>query len=67
VSGLPSEAQAKRSAKEGVESREAKREHLYHAAMLDPNTSATLTLPQIWKLMDAMICAHGSGLPRFAR
>jgi hypothetical protein len=35
--------------------------------MLDPNTSATLTLPQIWKLMDAMICAHGSGLPRFAR
>ena len=46
---------------------EEKKEHLYHAAMLDPNTSASLTLPQIWKLMDEMIVAHGIGLPRFAR
>ena len=46
---------------------EEKKDHLYHAAMLDPNTSASLTLPQIWKLMDEMIVAHGSGLPRFAR
>ncbi|MEI8376887.1 MAG: hypothetical protein WCJ35_29080 [Planctomycetota bacterium] len=46
---------------------EEKKEHLYHAAMLDPNTAASLTLPQIWKLMDEMIVAHGIGLPRFAR
>ena len=30
---------------------ERKREHLYHAAMLDPNTAATLTLPEIHDLV----------------
>ena len=29
-------------------------EHLRHAAMLDPNTAATLTLDQIWALCDEM-------------
>jgi alpha-galactosidase len=46
---------------------EEKKEYVYHAAMMDPNTGSSLTLPQIWKLVDEMIRAHGSGLPRFAR
>jgi len=43
---------------------EGKREHVYHAAMMDPNTAATLTLPQIEQLVDAMFDAH-SDLLRF--
>jgi alpha-galactosidase len=40
-----------------------KREHVYHAAMLDPNTAATLTLDQIWHMVDELIDAHGAALP----
>ncbi|MDH3293140.1 MAG: alpha-glucosidase/alpha-galactosidase, partial [Acidimicrobiia bacterium] len=39
------------------------REHVYHAAMLDPHTAAELDLDQIWTLVDAMIEAHGDYLP----
>ncbi len=39
------------------------REHIYHAAMVDPHTSAELDLDQIWELVDAMIEAHGDWLP----
>ena len=39
------------------------REHVYHAAMLDPHTAAELDLEQIWTLVDAMIDAHGDYLP----
>ncbi len=46
---------------------ERKREHLYHAAMLDPNTAATLSLPQIRQLVDAMIAAHGELIPEYLR
>ncbi|WP_309381409.1 alpha-glucosidase/alpha-galactosidase [Cerasicoccus frondis] len=35
-----------------------KREHIYHAAMLDPNTSATLPLDKIWAMCDELIEAH---------
>jgi len=35
-----------------------KREHIYHAAMLDPNTAATLPLDKIWALCDDLIAAH---------
>lgn len=35
-----------------------KREHIYHAVMLDPNTSATLRLDQIWAMCDELIEAH---------
>jgi alpha-galactosidase len=38
---------------------EENRDHVYHAAMFDPNTSATLTLPKIRELVDAMFEAHG--------
>ena len=40
-----------------------KREHIYHAAMLDPHTAAELGLDQIWKLVDALIEAHGEWIP----
>lgn len=40
-----------------------KREHIYHAAMLDPHTAAELSLDQIWSLVDELIEAHGEWLP----
>jgi alpha-galactosidase len=42
-----------------------KREHIYHAAMLDPHTAAELSLEQIWSLVDDLIEAHGSWLPQY--
>ena len=41
------------------------REHIYHAAMLDPHTAAELSLDQIWALVDEMIDAHKDYLPAF--
>ncbi len=42
-----------------------RRDHIYHAAMLDPHTSAELDLDQIWTLVDDLIAAHGDWLPAF--
>lgn len=42
-----------------------KREHIYHAAMLDPHTAAELDLEQIWNLVDDLIKAHGNWLPEY--
>jgi alpha-galactosidase len=42
-----------------------KREHIYHAAMLDPHTGAELDLAQIWSLVDDLIAAHGDWLPEY--
>jgi alpha-galactosidase len=42
-----------------------KREHIYHAAMLDPHTAAELSLEQIWNLVDDLIEAHGDWLPKY--
>jgi len=42
-----------------------KREHIYHAAMLDPHTAAELSLEQIWNLVDDLIEAHGDWLPQY--
>jgi alpha-galactosidase len=42
-----------------------KREHIYHAAMLDPHTAAELSLEQIGCLVDDLIDAHGSWLPEY--
>ncbi len=42
-----------------------KREHIYHAAMLDPHTAAELSLDQIWSLVDELIAAHGALLPAY--
>ncbi|HVN86977.1 MAG TPA: alpha-glucosidase/alpha-galactosidase, partial [Candidatus Binatia bacterium] len=40
-----------------------KREHVYHAAMLDPHTAAELTLDEIWRLVDDLLAAHGEIIP----
>jgi len=42
------------------------RDHIYHAAMLDPHTAAELDLDQIWALVDDLIEAHGDWLPEYA-
>jgi alpha-galactosidase len=41
------------------------REHVYHAAMLDPHTGAELTLAEIRELVDLLLEAHGELLPAF--
>jgi alpha-galactosidase len=38
-----------------------------HAAMLDPNAAATLSLDQIWELCDELTQAHGAALPEALR
>lgn len=42
-----------------------KREHIYHAALLDPHTAAELTIDRIVALCDEMIEAHGNYLPPY--
>ncbi|MGG1633136.1 alpha-glucosidase/alpha-galactosidase [Paenibacillus sp. FSL K6-3182] len=42
-----------------------KRDHIYHAAMLDPHTSAELSMDDIVSLCDELIEAHGSWLPSY--
>ena len=42
-----------------------KRDNIYHAAMLDPHTSAELSLDEIVGLVDDLIVAHGNFLPRY--
>jgi alpha-galactosidase len=42
-----------------------KREHIYHAAMLDPHTAAELSLDQIWSLVDELTEAHGDMMPQY--
>jgi alpha-galactosidase len=42
-----------------------KREHIYHAALLDPHTAAELDPQQIYALVDALIEAHGDWLPEY--
>jgi alpha-galactosidase len=46
---------------------EENRQHIYHAAMLDPHTAAELDLDQIWSLVDDLLAAHGHWLPEWAR
>jgi len=42
-----------------------KKEHIYHAALLDPHTSAELTADEIISLCDEMITANRDWLPDF--
>ena len=39
------------------------RDHIYHAAMLDPRTASELNLQQIWELVDELLLAHRDVLP----
>jgi alpha-galactosidase len=40
-----------------------RREHVYHAAMVDPHTAAELDLEQIHELVDALLAEHGDWIP----
>ena len=40
-----------------------KRDHVYHAAMLDPHTAAELDLDQIWSMVDELLDAHRGMIP----
>ena len=42
-----------------------KREHIYHAALLDPHTGSELTIDEIRALVDELIEAHGDYLPKY--
>jgi len=41
------------------------REHVYHAAMLDPHTAAVLDLEQIRTMVDELLAAHRAWLPEY--
>ena len=43
-----------------------KKEHIYHAALLDPHTSAELSIDDIVNMCDDLIEAHGDYLPKYA-
>lgn len=43
------------------------REHIFHAAMMDPHTAAELDLDQIWAMTEELIAAHGNMLPQWTR
>jgi alpha-galactosidase len=45
--------------------RTGKKEHIYHAALLDPHTSAELSIDDIVALCDDLIEAHGKWLPEY--
>ncbi|ADE39439.1 alpha-glucosidase/alpha-galactosidase [Candidatus Puniceispirillum marinum] len=40
-----------------------KKEHVYHAVMMDPHTGAELNLDQIWQMVDELLDAHAGWLP----
>ena len=46
---------------------EGRRDHVLHAAMLDPHTAAELDLDQIESLVDDLIAAHGDLIPEALR
>jgi alpha-galactosidase len=43
---------------------EGKRDYVYQAAMLDPLVAATMPLDRIWSMVNDLIAAHGSALPK---
>lgn len=46
---------------------EENREHIYHAAMMDPHTGAELDLDQIWSMVDELLEAHSDWLPSWTQ
>jgi alpha-galactosidase len=46
---------------------EQSRDLVYQAALLDPNTAATLTTSQIVEMVDDLIAAHGDLIPEAIR
>ena len=43
-----------------------RKEAVYHAAMLDPHTSAELNLDQIWRMVDELLDAHQGWIPQLS-
>ncbi len=41
------------------------KDHIYHAAMMDPHTGSELDLDQIWEMVDELIETHGDWLPQW--
>jgi alpha-galactosidase len=46
---------------------EGDRSHVYQAALLDPNTAATLTTHQTRQMCDELLVAHGDLIPEALR
>ena len=42
-----------------------KREHIYHAGLLDPLTSSNLSIDEIYNMVDELLEAHGNYLPNY--
>ena len=42
---------------------EGSREHVHHAALLDPNTAGTISPERTHEMVEALIEAHGDALP----
>ena len=42
-----------------------KKEHIYHAAMLDPHTAAELSINEIYDMVDELLEAHSEYLPSY--
>ena len=42
-----------------------KKEHIYHAALLDPVTASNLSIDEIYSMVDELIEAHGNYLPNY--
>lgn len=40
---------------------------IYHAAAMDPHTAAELSLQEIWDMVDALLAAHDSWVPAWAK
>ena len=45
--------------------RTRRREHVYHAAMMDPHTAAELSLDDIIRMVDELFEKHGKLLPKY--
>jgi alpha-galactosidase len=45
---------------------EGRRDHVHHAALLDPNTAASLQVDEIERLVDELLEAYAPGLPGLA-
>ena len=45
---------------------EGRRDYVYHAAMLDPNTAAQMSLPQIRESIDRLLEAQAEWMPPLA-
>jgi len=43
-----------------------RRDHVHHAAMLDPHTAAELDLDEIERLVDALLDEQGDWIPALA-